>query len=265
MKNHPLYGISASEKGWVPSPRYLLRRNRILHFLETLPRGHLLEIGCGAGALLHDLSCMGFLVEAFEISSSALELAHYINKSIPRVTIHRNIQSDWVMKFNYILSFEVLEHIEDDLGALKIWNSWLRPDGFLLISVPAHPSRWNATDEWAGHLRRYERKNLKVLLEQSDFEIVRLECYGFPLGNIIEPIRALYHAKQLRSQLHDGNKYDQNARTGCSAVERNLEKKLFPIQDSWLGTKIIQFFCKIQNIFSDTNLGNGFLVLCKKR
>jgi len=265
LNNHPVYGISAPEKDWVPSPRYLLRRNRILNFLEPLPRGNLLEIGCGAGVLLHDLSCMGFLVEAFEISSSALELAYYINQSNPRVTIHRNFQNDWVMKFNYILSFEVLEHIEDDLGALKVWNRCLRPNGFLLISVPAHPSKWNATDEWAGHFRRYERNNLKVLLEQGGFEIVRMECYGFPLASIIEPIRAFYHAKQIKSRLHSGNKYDQHARTDRSAVERNLEKKLFPLQASWLGTKVMQFFCKIQNIFSDTNLGNGFLALCKKR
>jgi len=265
LKNHPVYGISAPERYWVPSPRYILRRNRILHLLEPLPRGNLLEIGCGAGALLHDLSCMGFLVEAFEISSSALELAYYINNSNPGVTIHRSFQDDWIMKFNYILSFEVLEHIEDDLGALKIWNRWLRSNGFLLISVPAHPSKWNATDEWAGHFRRYDRNNLKILLEEGGFEIVRMECYGFPLATIIEPIRAFYHAKQIKSRLHSGNKYDQNACTDRSAVERNLEKRLFPLQDSWLCTKFIQFFCKIQNVFSDTNLGNGFLALCKKR
>jgi len=229
LKNHPVYGISAPEQGWVPSPTYLLRRNRILHFLEPLPQGHLLEIGCGAGALLYDLSCMGFLVEAFEISSSALELAHYINKSIPHITIHRNIQSDWVMKFNYILSFEVLEHIEDDLSALKIWNSWLRPDGFLFISVPAHPKKWHADDEWAGPFRRYERKNLKILLEQGGFEIVRMECYGFPLANIIKPIRALYHAKQLNCRLHR-EKYNQRAYTDLSGVERTLEKRLYPLQ-----------------------------------
>jgi SAM-dependent methyltransferase len=169
------------------------------------------------------------------------------------------------MKFNYILSFEVLEHIEDDFGTLKVWNGWLRPNGFLLLSVPAHPSKWNATDEWAGHFRRYERNNLKILLEKSGFEIVRIECYGFPLATIIEPIRAFYHAKQIKSRLYAGNKYDQNTCTQRSSVERNLEKKLFPLQASWLGTKSIQFFCKIQNIFSDTNLGNGFLALCKKR
>jgi hypothetical protein len=133
------------------------------------------------------------------------------------------------------------------------------------MSVPAHPSKWNASDEWAGHFRRYERNNLRILLEQSGFEIVCMECYGFPLANIIEPIRAFYHAKQIKRRLRSGSKYDQNACTKRSSVERNLEKKLFPLQASWLGTKFIQLFCNIQNIFSDTDLGNGFLVLCKKR
>lgn len=265
MKNHPVYGIIVPEKDWVPSPRYLLRRDRILHLLEPFPKGNLLEIGCGSGALLHDLSRMGFLVEALEGSSSALEIAYYINKSNPRVTIHRNLNKDWAEKFNYILSFEVLEHIEYDLNALKEWNEWLRPNGFLLISVPAHPSKWNATDEWAGHFRRYERNNFKILLEEGGFEIVRMECYGFPLATILEPIRAFYHAKQIEKKLNAGNKFDQNTRTKRSSVERNLEKKLFPLQSSWVGIKFIQFFCRIQNIFSDTNLGNGFLALCKKR
>ena len=264
MKNHLTYGIIAPEKDWVPSPRYLLRRDRILHILEPLPRGNLLEIGCGSGALLHDLSCMGFLVEGFEISSSALEVAYYINKSDHRVIIHQNLKDDWTMKFNYILSFEVLEHIEDDLNTLKAWNKFLKPNGFLLLSVPAHPSRWNATDEWAGHYRRYERNHLKILLVEGGFKIVRIECYGFPLATILEPIRALYHAKQIKSRSHTGNKYDQNMRTKRSSVERKLEKRLFPLQSSWLGVMFILFFCRIQNIFSDTNLGNGFLALCKK-
>jgi 2-polyprenyl-3-methyl-5-hydroxy-6-metoxy-1,4-benzoquinol methylase len=265
LKYHPVYGISVPEKGWVPSPRYLLRRYRILHHFESFPRGNLLEIGCGAGALLHDLSSMGFIVEAFDISSSALEVAYYLNKFNSNVVIYNNIQKDWVLKFNYILSFEVLEHIEGDLDALKIWYSWLRSEGFLLLSVPAHPQRWNASDDWAGHLRRYERKELKMLIEQAGFELVRIECYGFPLANFTEQLRAVYHSKQLRKRLEKGNKYDQQIYTCCSAIERNLEQKLYALQACWPFTRLMQFFCKIQHIFSDIDLGNGFLALCKKK
>jgi len=148
MIKHPVYGISAPEKGWVPAPRYVLRRDRVLKLLEPFPRGQLLEIGCGAGALLYDLSAMGFLVEAVEISSSARAIARYINQGSPRVIIHQDIQNIWKQIFDYILAFEVLEHIEDDIGAVRQWWHWVKPDGHLLVSVPAHPERWNATDEW---------------------------------------------------------------------------------------------------------------------
>jgi SAM-dependent methyltransferase len=266
MENHPVYGISAPEKGWVPSPSYLLRRKRVLNLLDPFPRGRLLEIGCGAGALLHDLSHMGFLVEATEISSAALDVAHYINQDDPRVTIHQYIQHKWDREFNYILALEVLEHIDDDLSALKQWRGWLKPEGYLLISVPAHPERWNYSDEWAGHHRRYDREGLKGILEKAGFEIVQMECYGFPLANIIGPIRARYHAKQLKRQLYTGNKDDQRAdRSKRSGVERSVEKRLYPLQANWLGTKMMQLFCALQGIFLDTDLGNGFLVLCRKR
>jgi len=266
MENHPVYGISAPEKGWVPSPSYLLRRKRVLKLLDPFPRGRLLEIGCGAGALLHDLSCMGFLVEAAEISSAALDVAHYINQNDPRVTIHHYIHRTWNREFNYILALEVLEHIDDDLSALEHWRGWLKPEGYLLISVPAHPERWNASDEWAGHIRRYDREGLRCILDKAGFEILHIECYGFPLANIIGPIRAQYHAKQLKRQSYIGNRDDQRAdHSQRSGVERSMEKRLYPLQANWLGTKMIQLFCALQGIFLDTDLGNGFVVLCRKR
>ena len=265
MIKHPVYGISAPEKGWVPAPRYLLRRERVLKLLGPLARGRLLEIGCGAGALLHDLSSMGFFVEAVETSSAAREIARYINQGDAQVTIHPEIQNNWKERFDYILAFEVLEHIKDDVSALREWWNCLKFCGYMLLSVPAHPERWNATDEWAGHLRRYERKGLKAILEQAGFDIVHLECYGFPLANLIEPFRALYHRRQLRRQKLSQNDEYQGSKDDCSGIMRSLEKRLYPLQANFLGTKAMQFFCDLQVIFSDTDWGNGFLTLCKKK
>lgn len=266
MKNHRFYGISAFEKGWVPAPSYLLRRNRVLNLLDPFPRGRVLEIGCGAGALLHDLSCMGFWVEALEISPTALNVAHYINQNNSHVTIHQNIQHNWNRTFDYILAFEVLEHIEDDLGALEQWSKWLKRSGRLLLSVPAHPERWSASDVWAGHYRRYERHSLNDVLRKAGFCIEHIECYGFPLANIIEPIRALHHAKQLRSRLHGGTSQQQRSvGSQISGISRSLEMKLYPIQSCSLGVSIMKFFCFLQDVFAATDLGNGYLVLARKQ
>jgi SAM-dependent methyltransferase len=208
---------------------------------------------------------MGFFVEAVETSSAAREIALNINQGNPLVTIHREIQHDWRDTFDYILAFEVLEHIEDDISALREWWNYLKFSGYMLLSVPAHPERWNATDEWAGHLRRYERKGLKRILEQAGFDIVHLECYGFPLANLIEPFRALYHRQQLGQQKPTQNDEYQGSRDDCSGIERSLEKRLYPLQANWLGTKAMQFFGRLQGMFSEIDWGNGFLTLCKKK
>jgi len=266
LNYHQFYGISAPEIGWVPAPRYSLRRQRVLRLLEPLPRGRLMEIGCGSGALLYDLSHLGFTCDALETSTAALEIARYVNDAEEIVRIHRHAQVDWGGAFDYVAAFEVLEHIEDDLGALRQWSKWLKHGGHLFLSVPAHSQRWNATDVWAGHFRRYERKGLKDLLRKAGFLIEHIECYGFPLANIIEPIRSLHHAKQLRSRSHEGSSRQQKSvGNELSGVSRSLEMKLYPIQTCCLGIKIMKFFCSLQDVFADTDLGNGYLVLARKQ
>jgi 2-polyprenyl-3-methyl-5-hydroxy-6-metoxy-1,4-benzoquinol methylase len=59
--------------------------------------------------------------------------------------------------FDYLFAFEVLEHIADDLSALREWTGFLKPGGRLLVSVPAHARKYGKADEIVGHVRRYER------------------------------------------------------------------------------------------------------------
>lgn len=262
MHHHPVFGTVVPEKGWVPAPRYLLRRHRIMKILRSLPRGEVLEIGCGAGALSRDLSAMGFSVHAFDSSAAAREIAEYVNKDDPHVQIYPEEQEDWESRFDYLMALEVLEHIPDDHGALQRWGSWLKPGGQLLLSVPCHPHRWNASDTWAGHMRRYERSGLHDLLARFGFSVQHFECYGVPLANIIDPIRARHHAKLLKQESADAGPAKHTARSG---VERTLESKLYYLQASWMGTKMIQIFCNVQGWFSNTDMGNGYLVLARRK
>src|SRR3546814_1259154 len=68
-------GIVAPDAGWVPPIRYLLRRARILELLRKQPVGRLLEVGCGAGALLCDLTRRGYAAQGLETSDKALPVA----------------------------------------------------------------------------------------------------------------------------------------------------------------------------------------------
>ena len=51
--------------------------------------------------------------------------------------------------------------------------------------------------------------------------------------------------------------------TAMSGIDRTLESRLYPVLASWIGTKTMQSFFGLQNLFLNTNLGSGILVLAK--
>jgi len=262
---HPHYGPVIPEKNWVPAPSFVLRRDRILKLLDPLPRGRLLEVGCGAGTLLYELSMRGFECDAIESSESAFQIAKYLNQRSSLAKIWREPKKEWEGAFDYVVSFEVLEHIKEDYRAMRQWVQWIREGGRLVISVPAHSRRWSASDAWAGHYRRYEKQQVIDLIEGVGLEIEYFECYGYPLANIIEPIRARYHARQLSREQDDVQLSDKANRTNRSGTARSLEAKLYPLQASWIGVVVMKLFLLIQNASSGLDLGTGYLVMARKR
>ena len=257
--DHEYFGTVSIENGWVPPPSYVLRRQRIMATLGPMPRGKLLEVGCGAGALVRDLHAMGFACTAMELGEKAREIARRICADRPGLEIHAEPRPEWAEAFDYVVAFEVLEHIEDDFAAVKQWSSWLKPSGRLIVSVPAHPRRWSVSDVWAGHFRRYTRASLQAVIEQAGgLQVRTFESYGFPLSNLIEPIRALHHGRQLRQRGKAAA--DKHQGTVHSGIERTLETRLYPLQASLLGVGILRLCGRLQEIFKDRELGTGYLV-----
>ena len=188
-----------------------------------------------------------------------------IHEHNPDVHIHANAPATWQGTFDYVLAFEVLEHIERDDDALRQWAGWLKPGGRLVMSVPAHRARWSASDVWAGHFRRYERTDMAKLLDASGLTVISFECYGFPLANIIEPIRAWLHVRALRrDRANPESPALRAANTSRSGTERGVESRLYPLQSSIIGTAIMRFSFLLQGLFARTDLGTGYLVVARK-
>ncbi len=264
------FGRTAVALGWVPAPRFLLRRDAVLRRLRAMPRGRVLEIGCGAGSLLADLAKLGFDCTAVETAPAARELAARMLADLPGIVVHDAVRDEWAGRFDYLLSFEVLEHIDDDDGALKGWMRCLRPGGRLLLSVPAHAKRWTATDTWAGHVRRYDRGDFIAMAERAGARVEQCENYGFPLSNLIEPLNAWAHARALARRAAAGGAVDaanaasvvemRDARSGESGVKRTVETRLYPLMASLPGRLLMRTAFGVQHWFRGSSLGNGFVL-----
>jgi SAM-dependent methyltransferase len=229
----------------------------VLRELRDVPCGRLLEIGCGAGDLLQRLIAQGFEGSCVETSESARLAARARFEAMGgrEVLVAADLaQLDG--PFDLIVACEVLEHIEEDLAALRSWAARLPPGGRLLLTVPAHPQRFGPSDVWAGHFRRYRRSDLESLARDSGLRVNRLICFGFPLGNLVEPVRSRVHARRLRRE----GSASAAARTARSGVERGIEARLSPLFRPWLFLP----FCWLQMPFFHTDLGTGYLLVAER-
>jgi len=259
-----LLGPAFPEHGWVPAPRYLMRRARILDMARGLAPGRLLEVGPGAGTLLMEFAARGFQCEALELSAEARALAsRLVALSRLPIGLHDTPDAAWEGAFDVVCAFDVLEHIEDDRAALRQWHDWLRPGGSLLLSVPARQALWTAGDEWAGHFRRYEWNGLVRLLDEAGFDVGRFECYGFPLTNLSERLSA----RAYRHTMHEGAA-DAQARqrnNDRSGVDRRPVLRLYPLLRSLPGRLALRTAMAVQNRFLRRDWGSGYLLCATAR
>lgn len=81
-------------------------------------------------------------------------------------------------KFKTVYSVNVLEHIKDDLKALRNMNKLLQKKGRVVLLVPAKKRAYTKLDESLGHIKRYEKQELNDLLEKSNFQVEHLEYFN---------------------------------------------------------------------------------------
>jgi SAM-dependent methyltransferase len=179
--------VTQHEWGTAPDfvgPRHELRERLLIDlFLSARPGPEVLNGGAGQGTLSHRLARLGFEVTSTEVSPSAVELLR--TRALGRV-----VEADLTAlpfereSFDAAVLGEVLEHIEDDRGALAEVARVLRPHGVLALSVPANPKLHGPSDDWAGHVRRYTRPELLEACSASGFTVHRCLGWGFPVSRL---------------------------------------------------------------------------------
>lgn len=247
---------------WFPLPMYLHRKNLIKTILkkENLKNKSCIEIGYGAGDMLLLFAKYGLKVYGYDFSKDAYNLANKrINSSIYKNKIHlyKNKNEILKRKYDYLFAFEVLEHIKDDYKTLKEWSSLLKNNGKIIISVPAHPSKWSLSDTSVGHFRRYEKKGLEELLNKVNIKIEKFWCYGLPLTFFLDPLNNLY-SKQRMTVFKGASKKELTQKSFLTMGKMISVFKL--LSNDFTLTP----FYILQKLFLNTDIGTAYLVFGKK-
>ncbi len=86
--------------------------------------------------------------------------------------------------FDHTVCSEVLEHVEDDQGAVSELARVMKPGGCLYLTVPHRQFYFAADDRYVGHFRRYELEDLVAMLEAAGLRIRSVEKVLGPLEKI---------------------------------------------------------------------------------
>lgn len=83
-------------------------------------------------------------------------------------------------RFKSVYALNVVEHIDNDGLAIENAIKLLVKGGQLVILVPAYTFLYNAFDEELGHFRRYNKKRLSRLFEESGLQIIHKQYFNMP-------------------------------------------------------------------------------------
>jgi SAM-dependent methyltransferase len=148
-------------------------RRYLFELIEPHLGDSVLEVGAGIGDFAAQLTgrrrvivtdsdpvCLSALRERLggrpEVTVRALELPGEVAIGAP---------------VDSVVAINILEHLEDDLGALRDLRAAVVPGGTVVLLVPGYPALYGEYDRAVGHLRRYTPATLRRVVEAAGLRV----------------------------------------------------------------------------------------------
>lgn len=150
----------------------------------------ILDAGCGTGGILAELGSLGTVTALDPVHEAALFCSRRRVERLVQGSVVELPFADGV--FDLVTSLDVIEHVDDDLSALREMRRVLKPGGLLLLTVPAHMFLWSGHDEALHHKRRYGGAELRCKVVSAGFNVVRQTSFNsflFPLVALVRVVR----------------------------------------------------------------------------
>lgn len=140
-----------------------------------------IEIGSGLGYYGSDWAEAGYPLTVSEADQGRLTQLRERFGGDDRVRVRElAVPIDVTGEYSSAVAYNVLEHIPDDVAALRAFRGLLRPGGAVILIVPAFPSAMSDFDRAIGHFRRYTRRSLRTALTDAGLEVERLHYLNAP-------------------------------------------------------------------------------------
>ncbi|MCC6466549.1 MAG: class I SAM-dependent methyltransferase [Planctomycetes bacterium] len=176
---------AVEERHWWFRGRLAVVRAFLRRFV---PPGRGLDCSCGTGMTLSRLA--PWVQVGADLEPLALRHTRARNHpSLLRADLTRlPVQPQ---AFDVLTCLDTLEHIPDDDAALREIQRVLKPGGYALIPVPAHPWMFSAHDRALHHVRRYRRAELRDKVRAAGLELRKLRYINTALFPLVAAVRLL--------------------------------------------------------------------------
>jgi SAM-dependent methyltransferase len=161
---------------------------------ERARTARVLDLGCGTGFTLSLLPPTARGV-GVDYSHAALRFARTraSRAELVRGSAYALPFADG--SFDAVLALDVLEHLDDDVGAARELRRVLAPGGAAIVTVPAFAELWSAHDEALEHRRRYRLGEIEGVLREAGLGIEHGSYYNFFLFPVVAAARLADRAR----------------------------------------------------------------------
>jgi len=153
-----------------------------------------IEVGCGWGTNLRELERSGYAVTGLDVSRNALVRLDRADRTLIEADLAEDLPPD-APQYDVVLALDVIEHIDDDRGAVRRLAQLAKPGGHVIIHGPAVPALFSEFDRVQGHRRRYTPESLRSAIAGSGLEIVQILWWGQWMARLLERRTAATRAR----------------------------------------------------------------------
>jgi len=198
---------------------------------------HGLDIGCGNGVLRQQVEqATAWIVAGTDINRGSLEMNPALRGDCLLYDVS-DLRPELRQRYDFLLLFDVIEHIADVATFLNQCLFHLKPGGWVFINVPALESMHSGYDEAAGHQRRYDRRLLRSTLQEAGLGIATIRYWGLSLVPLLAVRKVLLRVTPKEMIMRRGFSPPGRLADRCLKALMRVETSL--LRSSPLGTSLM--------------------------